>query len=661
MYPPPLWLMIAFVIAVYLAAYGPGRLLCRLAGLRLGSAQERLGVACAVGLVILGWVGYLAAMNSQPWLATGFGWLAIGLGAGMVVWDLTRGREACDLQRSQRLVFVLAVLVGLLFTAAMNWGQIRYLDDGSLAGRFVWPDLLYRNAVLSSLMDCAGRPDWPWLAGVPMKGMSLLRFTALLPVMKALGISSNYYQVAALWLGLFGVPVAACCALALYRALGATAAVAATATLLTAFLGNPRWLLNDRFAHSPALHWAGTDIFAVAVPVLLTMLALLVLAVRERQKGAIWLSLLMLVSGLGHVPWLGLAVYVAMPLWLVICLIRRQDVGLAATLTAGALLGIVVLKLFMGTGTGGGSPLAAIGPSPTIRALSWAFPFLSEPLSPLLANPSATSALKLLKFLAVYPIAVIFYLLGSLWVRSLVLLAAHRFPWRRLAQPEYLLGLCLVTGGVLLSAVVDFNKLAYQGAQYDVLRVLWPALLLANLGLAYLLVENWTWLRRRWGLLLLLVLVFYGSWENAQLSLWCRVGLPVSIVSADEMAALRYLDQHASPRDIVLIDPRYQPTPGRFPQIEHLGHNWGYVSGLLNARIWLDNEDMARKFGQGELWDARYAELRRATDGGEAGMRRLLKEDDIRWIIAQGGRRLESYGLSEVFREGEVRVYVPRQ
>ena len=38
---------------------------------------------------------------------------------------------------------------------------------------------LYRNAVMARLWDCAGRPDWPWLAGVPMKGMSLLRFTAL--------------------------------------------------------------------------------------------------------------------------------------------------------------------------------------------------------------------------------------------------------------------------------------------------------------------------------------------------------------------------------------------------------------------------------------------------------------------------------------------------
>lgn len=657
MYSPPLWLMVVSVAAVYLAAYGPGRLLCRIARLQCGSAQERLGVACAVGLVVLGWVGYLAAINALPWLAVGFGWLAIALGAGMVAWDLTKGRQPCDLERNQRLTFAMAVLVGLLFTAAMNWAQVRYLDDGGLAGRFVWPDLLYRNAVLSSLLDCSGRPDWPWLAGVPMKGMSLLRFTALLPVMKALGVSANYYQIAALWLGLFGVPVAACCALALFRALGASANVAAAATLLTAFLGNPRWLLNDRFAHSPALHWAGTDIFAVAVPVLLAMLALLAWAVRERHRGAIGLSLLMLISGLGHAPWLGLAVYVAMPLWLAICLIRRRDVALAATLTAGALVGVIVLKFLMGTGTGGGSPLAAIGPSPTIRALSWAFPFLSEPLTPLLAHPGATSALKLLKFLAIYPIAVIFYLLGSLWVRSVLLLSAHRFPWRRLAQPEYALGLCLVIGGVLLSTVVDFNKLAYQGAQYDVLRVLWPALLLANLGLAYLLVENWASLRRGWGLLLLLVMVFYGSWENAQLSLWSRVGLPFSVVSADEVGALRYLSEHAAPRDVVLIDPRYKPIPSQHPGTEYLGHNWGYVSGLLNARLWLDNEDMARKFGQGEIWDARYAELQRAMNGGEGAVQRFLRKHDIRWVIAQGGRRLETGGLTEVFGSGNVRVY----
>lgn len=657
MYSPPLWLMIVFVAGMYLAAYGPGRLLCLLARLRLESAPERLGIAAALGLVALGWVGYLAMMNGLPWLATGFGWLAMLLGAGMVVWDFTRGREACDLQRNQRLTFVLALAVGVLFTAAMNWGQVRYLADGGLTGRFVWPDLLYRNAVLTSLMDCAGRPDWPWLAGVPMKGMSLLRFTALLPVMKALGVSANHYQSAALWLGVFGVPVAACCSLALFRALGASANVAAAATLLTAFLGNPRWLLNDRFAHSPALHWAGTDIFAVAVPVFLAMLALLAWAVRERQRGAICLSILMLASGLGHAPWLGLAVYVAIPLWLLVCLVRRRDVAVASALTVGVLVGVVVLKFLMGTGTGGGSPLSAIGPSPTIRALSWAFPFLSEPLTPLLAQPGATSALKLLKFLAIYPIAVIFYLLGSLWVRSVLLLAAHRFPWRRLGQPEYALWLCMVIGGVLLSTVVDFNKLAYQGAQYDVLRVLWPALLLANLGLAYLLVENWTWLRRGWGVLLLLLLVFYGSWENAQLSLWSRVGLPVSVVSADGMGALRYLSEHAVPRDVVLIDPRYEPPPGTIPGTEYLGHNWGYVSGLLNARIWLDNEDMARKFGQGAIWDARYAELQQAMNGGEGAAQRFLNRNDIRWVIAQGGRRFERVGLTEVFGSGNVRVY----
>ena len=633
MYPPPLWLMALLVPALYLATYGPGRLVCRALGLKLLSAQERLGLGCATGAVLLGWVGYVAATAGQPWLAIGGGWLALGLGVAVVVWELTRGKETCDLQSSHRVILVVAVLVGLGFTAAMNWGQIRYEPDGSLSGRLLWPDLLYRNAVMARLMNCDGPPDWPWLAGVPMKGMSLLRFTALVPVMKALGVSSNYYQVAALWLGLFGVPVAACCCFAFGRALGAGRTVAAVATLLTAFLGNPRWLWNERFAHSPALHWAGTDVFAVSVPVFLALLALLMLAVRQRQKAATWLALLFLVSGMGFIPWKGLSLYAALPLFFLLCLFRRRGRKLSLTLALGALAGVVVLKVLMGSGTGGGSLLGAIGPTTTIRNLSWGFPFLAEPLRPLLADLNATNALKMLKFMAVYPVAVVFYVLASMWVRNVIFLAAYRFPWRRMGQPEYLLGLCLVVAGVLLSSVVDFNKLAYQGAQYDVFRVLWPALMLANVALAYLLVEKWALLRRGWGLLLLLLFVFYGSWENVQLSLWSRTGLAWETAP---LAHLRYLDEHVQPRDIVLINPRIPPPLSSTMRV-YVDDRWGYTSGLLNARVWLDNEDMARKFGQGAIWDRRWQELDKAWHTtNPAELRQFLQRNHIRWVVNNG-------------------------
>jgi hypothetical protein len=492
-----------------------------------------------------------------------------------------------------------------------------------------------------------------------MKGMSLLRFTAILPVMKALGLPATSYQIGALWLGLFGVPVAACAAFAFFRALGASQTVGAWAVVLTGFLGNPRWLLNERFAHSPALHWAGTDVFAVSVPVLFAMLALVALAIRERQRGALWLAVFMLASGMGHTPWAGLSVYAAVPLYLVLALVRRQGRREAAVLTLGALAGLVVLKTLMGSGTAGGSPLAAIGPSPTIRALSWAFPFLSEPLRPLLADLGPSALLKLLKFVCVYAVAVGFYLWGSMWVRMVVAPNAYRFPWARLKEPVWAFGLCLVASGVLLSTVINFNKLAYQGAQYDVFRMLWPALLLANLAVAVLLVEKWPLLRRGWGLALLLVLIFYGSWENCQLVLWSRSGLPVSIIGAEDMGALRAVARSAPPDAVVFINPRFRPTPASVAPVEMMGHNWGYASGLLPCRVWLDNEDMARKFGQGTMWDARWAEAQRAMQSA-AAFRRFVGEQRIGWVVAQTpelAALARAAGMTQDFRSGAVTVF----
>ena len=645
--------MLLLVVGMVLATYGPGRLLLHLLRLKVGSFQERLGLSCALGAVMLGWLGYLAVMGGAPWLALAVGWLALALGVLMVVRGLTWAKETCDLANRNRVVLGLAILIGLAFAAGMNYWQIAYQGDGSLSGRFVWPDLLYRNAVMSRLMACDGPPDWPWLAGVPMKGMSLLRFTAILPVMKALGLPATSYQIAALWLGLFGVPVAACAAFAFFRAAGASQGVSAWAVVLTSFLGNPRWLLNDRFAHSPALHWAGTDVFAISVPVLFALLALIVLAIREKQSGALWLAVFMLASGMGHTPWAGLSVYVAAALFLAVCLVRRQGRRTAGLLALGALAGVVVLKLLMGSGTGGGSALEAVGPSPTIRALSWAFPFLSEPLRPLLADLGPNALLKLLKFVCVYAVAVGFYLWGSMWVRMVVMPSAYRFPWRRLREPAWTFGLCLVIAGVLLSSVVNFNRLAFQGAQYDVFRILWPALLLANLACAVLLVEKWPLLRRGWGLLLLLVLLFYGSWENTQLVLWSRTALPSSVIQADDMGAMRYLSGHAAAAETVFINPR-APVCGAV-----MGHNWGHVSGLLPQRVWLDNEDMARKFGQGPMWDERWHEAQQAMAGSPADFATFLRQNDIRWVLAQEPRLAAlagSAGCQEVFRSGQTAV-----
>ena len=151
--------MVALVAGRYLATNGPGRLLLLAASLRPGSFQERLGLSCALGTVVLGWVGYVAAVAHAPWLATRAGWVAIASGIVMLVLGTRQGREACDLDNRDRLVLGLAVLVGLGFAAAMNYWQIHYQDDGSLTGRFVWPDLLYRNAVLNSLLNCNGHPD----------------------------------------------------------------------------------------------------------------------------------------------------------------------------------------------------------------------------------------------------------------------------------------------------------------------------------------------------------------------------------------------------------------------------------------------------------------------------------------------------------------------
>lgn len=650
--------MLLFVAVIYLGNYGAGAVLCRLTRLRLATAPERFGLACALGSIVLSWVGYVAVAARLPWLPGIICWLAVAAAIACFVRGRLRPEAGETLPRGDWLLLCGAIAVGLFFAGATQWGQVQYLPDGSLAGRLLWPDTLYRNAVMSSLLNCSGAPDWPWLAGVPMKGMSMLRFTAILPAMKALGLPATSYQMLALWIGLYGVPVAACALLAFYRALGAPLRTGTLAVLLTAFLGNPRWLLSDRFAHSPALHWAGGDVFAISVPVLFAMLALIVFALRHKHEGALWLAAFAVISGMGHVPWKGLPLYPGLALWLLLALIRRQQVRQALCLATSALLGLVVLKVLMGSGTSHASPLAALGPSPTIRALSWAFPFLAEPLRPLLAHLGPTSLLKLVKFATVYGVAVWGYLVGSLWVRMVLVphVGYFRREWLRTAEGGLLV--CVGVAALLLNTVIDFNKLAYQGAQYDAFRLLWIPLLLANLGVAAVARLHAPWLRRGWGLLVVFVFVFYGSWENTQLVLWSRTSLPLSVIRSSQMAALRYLDREAKPADLVLINPHSElpqpPVNGRQP----LTHNWGYYSGLLNARLWLDNEDMARKFGQGPMWDERLSQLQQALQAPPA-LRRFVQANRINWIVLEGQDKLPAgaTGIREVFREADVRVY----
>lgn len=651
--------MIGFVVVTYLATYGAGAALSQLAGLRLRTGAERVGIACALGAVALSWIGYVAVMGRLPWLPVLACWLCVALAGYVIIKSRLRPAETERLPRRDWLILIGAIALGLLFAGGMQWGQVRYLADGSMMGRLIWPDALYRNAVMARLLECSGAPDWPWLAGVPMKGMSLLRFTAMLPSLKALHLPATSYQMASLWIGLYGVPVAALALFAFFRSLGVAVRTGSLAVLLTSFLGNPRWLLNDRFAHSPGLHWAGGDVFAISVPVLFAMLALILIAARERQQGALWLAAFMVVSGMGHAPWMGLPLYPGLALWLVVAIVRKDQARSAVVLALSALLGYVVLKVLMGSGTGGGAPLLeGLGPSPTIRALSWAFPFLSEPLRPLLSSLGPTNLMKLAKFASVYLIAVWAYLVGSMWVRMVLMPNAHRFRREWLKTAEGNLLCCVTVAAVLLASVVNFNKIAFQGAQYDALRLLWIPLLLANLGVAAVAVVHSAWLRRGWGLLVVLLFVYYGSWENTQLVLWSRTSLPHSVIRSNDMSALRYLDRHVAPGDVVAINPRVQLPQSLTPRGEPISHRWGYVSGLLSARLYLDNEDMAKKFGQGPIWDGRLREWQQAMKS-PAALSAFAKDNHIRWIMLQGKDKLPpgSNNLTEVFRSGDTRVY----
>ena len=76
--------------------------------------------------------------------------------------------------------------------------------------------------------------------------------------------------------------------------------------------------------------------------------------------------------------------------------------------------------------------------------------------------------------------------------------------------------------------------------------------------------------------------------------------------------------------------------------------------------MWLDNEDMARKFGQGELWDERWAEAQRAMAGTPEEFSRFLARNGITWVLAQGegfARLCREAGLQGAARDGSVAVF----
>ena len=655
--------MLLMLAVLGLATYGYGGLLAALCRLRYFNLIERIGIWCGLGAIVLGWTGYLGAVWHAPWLAAGAVWLGVAAGVGCIAWAALRRPPTTRLERTEQWLLWGALAIGLLLTAVTSYGQLQYGADGSIACRFLWPDLLYRNAIISAYLNCDGNPDWPWLADVPMSGMSVFRFTVITGVMKAIGLSSEYYHVAALWLGLFGVPVTVCAAFALFRAMGADTKASALAVLLTSFVGNPRWLLNERFAHSPALHWSGTDVFAVSIPVFFVLMALIFMAARERHIG-LWIAAgFILASATGHAPWMALPVYTGVLLWAGAAIVTRRATGAAWLCALGALLGIAVLRYVCGTGTTEGGGLTEIfGPTRVIRNLQWAIPFLGEPLRPLLEQLSPVNLLKLFKFIAVYPVAAALYVLGSLWVRAVIICSIGEVNRERLREPHYCLVACISVTAILLSTVVDFDKAAFQGAWYDTLRFMWAPLLFANLGVALLALRNREYLRRGWRLVGVLLFLFYGSWETVQIAQWSRIGLTRDVIPAAQVQALHYLSEHAQPRDIVLINPMSRTE---IPGASVVGHNWGYASGLLNARFWLDNQDMAFKFGQEEIWMGRLQQLKAVLhDADGAALQRFLQDNDIHWVILEGadefGADPSEAGLQQVFAAGDVRVYENR-
>lgn len=628
--------MLWMLVLAYLSTYGLGAAVCLPARVHPRGGFARTGLYCGVGVAILGWAGYVCSLNAWGLAARIIVWAAAALGAVLIAWGRRVPADEPDaLSGRVRMVILLAVLLALGFRAAAVWGQV-WVDEAGLHCGGLWPDLLYRNATIKEFMTFDGPPEWPWLAGEPLKGSSLLRLSAAAPVLAAAGIEPPHYQFAAVWLMLYGIPVAAGALFAMLRYAGISPMAAAVALVITAFFGNPRWLMEERFAHSPSLIWAGGDVFSFVFPVVYAALGLIFAVIRRFTWAAAALVALMMASMTGHGPWFTMALLGGAIVWLLYTLLRRRDRRAGVAIAFGALLGLVTLRTVCGTGAGGGegSPLDILAPSPVIRSMAWAFPFLSEPLRPLLSDVSAASAAKLAKFAVTYLCAIGFFILGSLWVRAAFLADWHTWDWGKLRTPAYSFVAAVTLAGLGGTCFLDFSRAAYSYAGYDMLRLLWVPLVFANVALADFALRHRGALNRWWGILIAVVIVGLGGWEYSYYVLLRRALLPPDTVAAGEMQAIGYLNEHASADDIVLIDPLTQTDPA--PGV--VTHNWGYFSGLCVPAVWLDNRDMAYKFAQNEEWDRRANALRALTPGGAEA---FMAAESIDWVYLPPGSPLQ--------------------
>jgi hypothetical protein len=411
--------------------------------------------------------------------------------------------------------------------------------------------------------------------------------------------------------------------------------VAALTLVITAFFGNPRWLMEERFAHSPSLIWAGGDVFSVVFPVVYAAVALAFATIRRFGWPVAAIAIFMLGSMTGFGPWFTMAVVGGALLWFIYALVRRQGRKAAAAIALGALLGVVTLRVVCGTGAGGGdgSPLDILAPSPVIRSMVWAFPFLDESVSQMVSEMSAASAAKLVKFGITYCCAIVFFVLGSLWVRGVVLADWRIWDWSKLRTPAYSFAAAMAIAGLGATIFTDFSKVAYAYAGYDMLRLLWVPLLFANVALADFAVRHRSAVNRWWGIVIAVIILGLGSWEYSYYVLLRRALLPADVVAAGDLQAIAYINEHGTAEDTVLIDPL---TDAERPE-GVVDHKWGYFSGLCVSRIWLDNRDMAYKFAQNDEWDCR-ADALQSLDADDIPA--FMAAESIDWIFLSTGSDL---------------------
>lgn len=632
--------MIWMVAVAYLATYGIGAPLYRLAGLRVPGLLARVGLSCGIGVAALGWIGWLCAINGWALAIRITVWLAVALGVFMLALD---SNQKCDdmqpLSRNAKLILIIAIVVAFAYRGAINWGQVGVTAEGAYC-RGLWPDLLYRNAIVKEFMTFDGMPEWPWLSGQPLKGTSILRFSSVAAIMVGANIAPDQYQLAAGWLGLFGIPVAAGAIFALLSAMGVGPVVAALAVLVTAFFGNPRWLMAERFAHSPSLVWAGDDVFSIVFPVVYGTMAIAFALVRRFSWPLAGLAIFMLGTVTAFGPWFALALLGGIGVWFFYCIITRTSIPAAVALIGGTFLGVVTLKLLCGTGVASNdSPLAFIGPSPVIRDMNWAFPFLAEPIHDALAGPSATGIAKLIKFTVAYVCAVGFFLLGSLWTRAIFIADWRDWDWRKLMRPQNALVVAIALVGIFLTSCCDFRKVAYTYADYDMLRLLWLPLIFGNLALAQFAYVHRKSLLHWWGIAIAVIVVGLGAWEYSYYVVEKRIVADTYHISSAELEIISYLNANAGLRDTVLLDPwaAAATTP------ERVGHNWGYVSGLVLPGVYLDNHDMAFKFAQDEEWNRRAQLVKNILSStNRYFVRSQLAELSVDWVYLQ---RTATFGV----------------